>query len=72
MLSLLSVATWLITANPPLEEGRALYRAADQAPWASERRELDTRARRKALQSHFLIGGALVGGAGAVVLLTVF
>jgi tetratricopeptide (TPR) repeat protein len=47
-------------------------RAADQAPWASETRELDARARRKALQSHFLIGGALVGGAGAVVLLTAF
>ena len=25
MLSLLSVATWLITANPPIEEGRAFY-----------------------------------------------
>jgi tetratricopeptide (TPR) repeat protein len=46
--------------------------AADQAPWASETRELDSRARRKALQSHFLIGGALVGGAGAVVLLKTF
>ncbi|HYI00959.1 hypothetical protein [Hyalangium sp.] len=93
MLLLLSVATWLTTANPQLEEGRALFqslryergvgtvlavqassdsRAADQAPWASETRELDARARRKALQSHFLIGGALVGGAGAVVLLTAF
>jgi hypothetical protein len=47
-------------------------RAAEQAPWASETRELDARARRKSLQSHFLIGGALVGGAGAVVLLTAF
>lgn len=47
-------------------------RAADQAPWASETRERDARARRKSLQSHFLIGGALVGGAGSVVLLTAF
>jgi hypothetical protein len=47
-------------------------RAADRAPWASETRTLDSRARRKALQSHLLIGGALAGGAGAVVLLATF
>jgi hypothetical protein len=145
MLSLLSVATWLITANPPLEaqgEGGQVVarlgsaaqplmyrgvpgpglpqtrpapapaaevqvsqgsgrpwvdwglagasvvaagvgtllavqasndsRAADRAPCASETRELDARARRKSLQSHFLIVRALVGSAGAVILLTVF
>ncbi|WP_224246742.1 hypothetical protein [Hyalangium gracile] len=47
-------------------------RAADQAPWASETRALDERARSKARQSQLFFGGALVGGAGAVVLLTAF
>ena len=27
MLSLLSVATWLVAANPQLDEGRSLYQA---------------------------------------------
>ena len=46
--------------------------AADKAAWASDTRALDERARSKARQSQLLLGGALVGGAGAVVLLTAF